>query len=295
MINIGIIILNYLAYKTTIETLISFIKQDMEGLNVKYIVVDNCSNNKSFEKLVLFSKNYSNVYVYKTEKNLGFAKGNNFGYQKLLELMKPDYTIISNDDILLPQQGLYNWISNCYKKYRFAVLGPDIYSINGGFHQSPSKNKTTDLNELNKEKKSLKKSIIHCYINKILKKSTYNGIPVWENNLYKDFSESLTLHGSFQIFSKEYFKYYKNPYDDSTFLYMEEDILKLRCDKFNLKMIYEPSYQVEHLQAVSTNMVNNTMYQKELFRYKNLLNSLNVYISLLENNSYKNNFIGGNK
>ena len=44
-------ILNYLAYKVTIETVDSFMKQDTACNEIKIIIVDNCSPNEFYEKL----------------------------------------------------------------------------------------------------------------------------------------------------------------------------------------------------------------------------------------------------
>ncbi|MBR1592541.1 MAG: glycosyltransferase family 2 protein [Ruminococcus sp.] len=282
MIKIGIVILNYLAYQTTIDTVSSFDLQDKEGFEVFYVIVDNCSPNESYEKLKKAYRGRKDIAVVRTGNNLGFANGNNFGYKQLLLHMKPDFTIISNDDILLPQQGLYKWIVQCSREYKFAVLGPDVYSVSGKFHQSPLENHSRDIHECRKEYNELRKKYIKCLVKKFLKISGYQGTPVWKNDAYDKFTGSMTLHGSFQVFSNIYFRKYSQPYDTTTFLYMEEDILKLRCDRHNLKMIYSPDYQVHHLQAIATNMINKTNYDKELFRRKHLIHSFRSYMALLK-------------
>ena len=80
MITIGVIILNYLAYETTIETMNSFFAQKKDGFEVQYVIVYNCSPNESYDKLSKEYRNHPNVIVSRTESNLGFAKGNNYGY-----------------------------------------------------------------------------------------------------------------------------------------------------------------------------------------------------------------------
>jgi len=281
MIKIGIVILNYLAYQATMDTIAAFDAQDREGFEVMYVIVDNCSPNGSFDKLQKKYQDRSDIVLIKTEKNLGFANGNNVGYRELLKHMHPDYVIVSNDDILLPQQGLYRWIAECDKKHDFAMLGPDIYSTNGAFHQSPSENFSRDPAAVKKKINGIRKRLVKIYIKKIIHKSSYSGRPAWKNGLYKDFHDDKTLHGAFQIFSKKYFKHYSEPYDPATFLYMEEEIVSLRCEKANLSMIYSPDYQVHHLQAVATNMINKENYNKEYFRIKNLLRSMKEYLKIL--------------
>jgi GT2 family glycosyltransferase len=278
MINIGIIILNYLAYETTIQTVESFFKQSTKGYNLEYVIVDNCSPNESYQKLCDEFNEISNVHIFKTDKNIGFASGNNFGYAKLKEIMSPDFVVISNDDILLPQDGLYNWINECYKKYSFAVLGPDVYSVRGEFHQSPMNNYSKSFIKCKMVYYKMSIGIIKLRIKKIFKVEQEYKFAKWENKYYNLPSDLYTLHGSFQIFSKEYFKHYDEPYDGRTFLYMEEDILKLRCDKHSLKMWYDPSYKIRHLQAVATSMVSTCDYTKILNRRVNACKSLKIIV-----------------
>ncbi|HFI0272105.1 TPA: glycosyltransferase family 2 protein, partial [Streptococcus suis] len=115
----------------------SFCRQTDDNINVKIIVVDNSSPNESFDVLQNEFKDNLNISVVKTPKNLGFANGNNYGYNVLKEYMDPDFVIFSNSDIILPENGLYKWILQCKNDYNFGVLGPSIYSINGDFYQNP--------------------------------------------------------------------------------------------------------------------------------------------------------------
>ena len=285
-VSIGVIILNYLAYETTIQTVNSFFSQNSDGFELFYVIVDNCSQNESYEELCNEYRGNSNVIVVKTNRNLGFAKGNNFGYEKLCERFSPDFIIVSNDDILLPQPRLFHWIVDSYEKYKFGVLGPDVYSVKGEFHQSPVENVTRNIKTLKKIMLKFQLQIVKCFFLHLIKTSNYSGVPTWENNYFRVFSDKLTLHGSFLIFSNNYFRFYKEPFDPSTFLYMEEDFLKLRCDKQNIKMIYSPSYQINHLQAVSTNMISKTPYKKEITRLKNRKKSLKLFIKKLRRKSY---------
>ncbi len=286
MYNIGVIILNYLAYQATMDTIASFKKQKTKGMNVKYVIVDNCSNNNSYLELKKKYKNCEDIIVVKADKNLGFANGNNLGYKTLLKFMNPDFVIISNDDILIENNSLFTWLIECFDKYHYAVLGPDIYSINGKFHQSPVIPNDTNVLKCYKQLIRYKMSKIKGQIRKLLNQpSPYVGYPSWDNRYYKEFHNDMALHGSFQIFSKLYFDVYSEPYDPSTFLYMEEDILFLRCKMSvggGLKMVYDPSFQIKHLQAVSTNMINSTNYDKEIFRKTQLIKSMNIYIHVLK-------------
>lgn len=283
MNKIGVVILNYIEYGITIDCINSFCRQTDDNINVKIIVVDNSSPNESFDVLQNEFKDNLNISVVKTPKNLGFANGNNYGYNILKEYMDPDFVIFSNSDIILPVNGLYKWILQCKNDYNFAVLGPSIYSINGDFYQNPIRSLTTNKKDIEHMIFDLYKSLFKIRI-KILfrKKGKGNHIEKWGNTEYGKFHDDLTLHGAFQIMSKEYFNKYKEAYDTGTFLYMEEDILRLRCIKSNLRMIYSPDFIVHHLQSFSTNSNSLNNNKSAYFRVKNMLNSLKRYKDLLE-------------
>lgn len=283
-VNIGVVILNYLAYEETIKCVEDFKAQNRENINLKIIIVDNHSLNESERVLRDKFKDDDIVVVVRTNRNLGFANGNNFGYKKLLEYMQPDYVIFSNDDIMLNNDNLFSWIIEKDKKYQFGMLGPSIFSVNGKFYQSPLENYTRDLEECKKILKQQRIILLKISTKRLLRinKSKNKNKPVLENSPYyeKETTEK-TLHGAFQIMSRRYLNLYAEPYDSGTFLYMEEYILKLRCDKSKLPMVYSPDYKVLHLQAVSTGMMYTSQIKKDCFRLKNEIKSLKHYMKLL--------------
>lgn len=286
MYHIGVVVLNYIAYQDTICTIDSFLAQDRSDVHLEIVIVDNASPNDSFKQLSAYAQKHEEVHICQTEKNLGFAKGNNYGYSYLLEFISPDFVIMSNDDIILPQDGLFQWIANCYQETNFAVLGPDIYSLRGEFHQSP-------CYDLTKSKLACKKilirknlALVKLHIQKTFHMKVKPYTAKWGNKDYHTPSDQVTLHGSFQIFSKLYFMHYSEPYDPATFLYLEENLVKLRCDIAGLTMYYSPNYRVDHLQAVATNKISDSNVDKLISRKKNEIDSLKVYFKRLgEKNS----------
>ena len=74
MSKIGMVILNYNDYETT-SNYIDMIK-NYKSINY-IVVVDNNSTDGSYEKLSKINSN--KIKVIKTDKNKGYAYGNNFG------------------------------------------------------------------------------------------------------------------------------------------------------------------------------------------------------------------------
>lgn len=281
-IRIGIVILNYMAYEVTINCVKDFLTLNQLGVILKIVVVDNCSSNDSYVQLKNEFYNDSRITVIKTDKNLGFANGNNYGYDMLIKNFKPNFTIIANDDILLPDKSLINWIIESMEKYNFAVLGPSVYSTKGEFYQSPMENFSTDKGECLKKLFGLYISLLKVKLKMILHVNyKQREERKCQDSDYRNLTYKKTLHGSFLVFSEKYFECYDEPFDSGTFLYMEENILRLRCDKRNLRMVYTPEYCVHHLQSVATNMVSKNQLTRDYKRIKNIIKSLQYYISLI--------------
>lgn len=284
--NIGIIILNYIAYKETINLTDQFLKLPRNKINLKVIIVDNCSPNKSFTNLKKYYQDNSIVSVVQTPYNLGFANGNNFGYEVLARYMDLDYVIFSNSDIVLKDKDLFGWIIKSYQKYHFGILGPSIYSLKNKIHQNPCENWSESLKYnyklLRKMKRSRFKLKLHLLFSPLIKRNDSKNQTVVDTTEYKEFTTEKTLHGAFLIMSSRYLKEFEQPFDTGTFLYMEEAVLRLRCDTKNILMLFSPIYEVNHLQAASTKKVSDSVLKRQLIRRNYEINSLRRYIDILK-------------
>lgn len=276
MFRIGVVILNFISYKETIDCVNCFLNQKKDDNEIKIVIVDNGSNNNSFTEIKQTFINNTDVFVERLPKNVGYAKGNNFGYKKICEKFNqiPDFVIISNSDIVLVDNQLYSWIFKEKEKCDFAILGPDIFSLRDKTHQSPFyvADNTYLLEEKinSRNRKDYKYGFEHLISD------------VRPNHKYLSYSKRHILHGSFLVFSKLYFDYYNEPFYPETFLYYEEAILKLRCNLKSLIMLYSPEYRVNHLQSVSALSIfkNKEEYHKKT--EKQLNDSLQIYYRLLK-------------
>jgi GT2 family glycosyltransferase len=101
--------------------------------NIKIIIIENSNN--QFTKDFL-EKKFSNVKVFLSKKNLGYAVGNNFGLSKV----KTKYAFILNPDAYLKKDTL----EEIYKavvslKDDFSIIAPNL-KINYGYFSKPVKN-----------------------------------------------------------------------------------------------------------------------------------------------------------
>ncbi len=119
-----IIILNYNGKKVLNNCLKSVFRLDYPNFEV--VVVDNASNDGSFEKAKM---NFSKVHFIQSSQNIGFARGNNLGIRWALEKMA-DYVWLLNNDTLIKRNTLKEMIKIAEKEKKYGVFSPLIKDKN---------------------------------------------------------------------------------------------------------------------------------------------------------------------
>ncbi len=100
-----IIILNYNTWPDTVGCLESVFKTNYE--NYEVVVVDNKSENDSVEKLREWQAKKNNRFTLLTsDKNMGFAGGNNLGLKFALEKNDFEYVWLLNNDTVVAEDAL---------------------------------------------------------------------------------------------------------------------------------------------------------------------------------------------
>ena len=264
---------------------------NFKSANIKIIIVDNASTNGTGAKLSAVFSEQKQVHVILNEKNLGFAKGNNIGYEYAKQF-KPDFVIVMNNDVLIHDCNFLYKVNEFYQYEPFAVLGPDIYNSKSKKHQNPLYINGNTKDTVIKIQKRLEKEFAHFNFyyckNRFLSpiKSCIKTIlfPLFRLKHYRTDRtksyENAVLQGACYIFSKDFIESRAYAFYPETFLYFEEDILHLQCQQQNLKMVYCPYMQVIHLEDVSTNMILKTNFAKERMKTENLLHSMSEFIKL---------------
>lgn len=283
------LILHYYTKDETIKCVESIESKCTNDFEI--VIVDNASSNKSGFELFEKYKNNSKIHVILNEKNLGFANGNNVGFEYIFKSIEFDFIIMCNNDTELINNNFCSLIENEFEYSKFAVLGPKIVLPNNLDFKYPEQ--IESINELKRKIKMYQVALIKSNLpfynsfyclkrnilkNKEVKVDTNKNI---ENDYFKR-KENVLLHGCFLIFSKEYTNVYEglNP---KTFLYYEEQLLFLRIKNKGLLSVYNPSIEIFHNERVSTTASNKTNKKREHFRRKNLLKSAKILLSELKN------------
>lgn len=229
------------------------------------VVVDNGSVNGKSDCLKAEFKPNPYIHFLKSEKNLGFAKGNNIGFKYAKDVLNAEIIILTNNDIVFSGNNFVDSLVSIYQSLKFDIAGPKIISLVDKKNQNP-------VHIIYPTKFSIFKRIIKFAILYLL--SFFNIDKNFQNQFgsgieeYKPFQDKeYQLHGACLFFGPRYIDMFDGLYP-KTFMYGEESILKYFSDKNEMKMIYIDQLSVYHKEGSSTNSVFTKGGSRRRFFYR---------------------------
>ncbi len=228
----GMVILNYNDYTTTINLLENI--KEYDSIDT-IVVVDNCSTNDSYKKLK--ELNYEKCEVIKSEKNGGYAYGNNFGVKHLINKFDVEYIIIANPDVIFDENYVLKALNLFKNDKSVSIVSSVVLDANQNVTKSFWK-RPTYFNDL------LECSIIFRLIINFCKK---NKIDFSKEVNYVD-----VVLGSLFVVKVDDFKKVCF-FDEGTFLFYEENILSKKINTINKKcaLMTDISYIHDHSTTIS--------------------------------------------
>ena len=256
----GIVILNYNDYDTTKD----MIKQIKNYKCLNYIlVVDNNSSDNSYDKLLKLQEN--NIEVIKTDKNKGYAYGNNYGVKYLDNKYKIDNIIISNPDVIVSEDTIKKLIEDLKNNKNISLISPIV----------EEKGKLSRGWKLPHFKEDLISNInyFHKYANKLME---YN-----EDHYKNKIVKVEATHGCFFMIRMKDFKKV-DFFDEKTFLYYEENILGKKLKDNDMGVYVDTSLKVIHNLSVSVDKTYNSIKKYKIHKnsqkyYEKNYNKLNIF------------------
>ena len=118
----SIIILNYFGEKVIDKTINSVLNINYPKNNYEIIIVDNNSQDKSQAILKKIAKKYKNIKLIFSDKNLGFAGGNNLGIKKT----KGKYVVLLNNDCVVDKNWLIELVKIAEKNEKIFAIGSKL-------------------------------------------------------------------------------------------------------------------------------------------------------------------------
>lgn len=280
------VILHYLAEEMTLEC-INKLRVANQSEEYRIIVVDNHSPNGTGESLKKKLAEYSECQVILAPENIGFARGNNLGYQAAKEF-NPDFIVIMNNDLIIEDPHFCDKIRTAYEETGFAVLGPDIITKKKCEHQNPvalePMSREALLYRIAELQKDIKRSKLTYYSFHLTKKLC-EIVSLWLNRKEIERDRVLydvMLHGACMVFSSDYFHSEENAFHPGTFLYYEENILHLMCLAKKYRTVYYPMISVTHYEDVATNYLKLGKYEKKMRMNKIKLESAKLLLSIMD-------------
>lgn len=248
MSNNCIIILNYNDCER-VEKLVKTI----EGYNSleHILIVDNCSIDGSFNRLKKLASD--KVHVIETNRNGGYATGNNYGVKYAKEKWNIDTLYFANPDVLFDEDVILNIEENLWQSDKYGVAtvlvkeGYNAWELPGYWGTV----RMLFLFLFMIHKKKMKKELIE--------KRGIHEVGVTEGSFFAIKSSVFDEVGGF---------------DERTFLYLEENILAYRLRQHGYKEIISADeyYIHEHSQSISKE------YKSKARAFKLFLPSFLVYL-----------------
>ena len=233
----GIVLLNYNNFEETIKCTEQILNQITDS--DKIYIVDNCSQNDSYNIILGKFKNNKLVRVIKSSINGGYSYGFNIGFRKAVEEGCTEI-LCTNSDIVF-HDNCIKYLKEALDSHpEVAVVGPKIFTKTGNL-QKCNKTDLTTLRFLMHHKPFIWLDIFGINKRYVL--------------LDYDFDKELIFTGMVSgccFLIKSDVLVQTNYFDENVFLYHEEDILAAKLKQCGWKTMIEPKAEIIHFGAGST-------------------------------------------
>jgi GT2 family glycosyltransferase len=218
-----VIVLNWNGKEDTLDCLESLRSTNYD--NYKIVLVDNGSEDDSVEAV---KKNFPEVDVVETGKNLGFAGGNNVGIEYAIK-EGADYVFLVNNDTTVHPDYLKELVEVAESDLKIGMTGSKIY-----YHGEPERI-----------------WFAGGKINWLKNKGEHIGLDEIDKGQYDQIKEVGYLTGCALLVKREVVEKV-GVLEDDYFLYYEDVDYSLRIKNTGYKVVYVPKSKIYHKVSRST-------------------------------------------
>lgn len=296
MAKLAFLVLNFKNINDTIKCVDSIQKADF--CDYQIVLLDNGSNDGSSEKMIELYDNDKRISVLASAENVGFSRANNMGYEFIKKNFNPDFVIVTNNDVIFPQEDLDVRLAALYEETEFHLLGPDIYVRANKEHQSPMMLNLPTKDQLKNELSMYKHYKDHpekwarrrkiqtiknrvCQSNMIIQ-AIYDKLKGKTPINYDKRYINCCLQGACIIVSRKFLEAEDKMFTPEPFLYCEEIMLYKKCMKKDYKIVYEPSVQIWHEDGATMKKLNSNTVERANFTLKYHVESREMLLQLFE-------------
>lgn len=262
----ALVVIHYNDYPSTRDLL----RNVSDYKSIDYVlVVDNCSSDNSYKKLLKFSNEKTEIL--RTDSNRGYSAAINFGSKYLIDKFSSVNLIISNSDIIINKDDDIKRLSMVLGKYDdYAVIAPVVLenkTLNRGW-RVPSPLVEVGLNIPYFHRK-IRKRLVHYK----------------DEHFNSEFSVVEAVSGCFFMIKSGVLEDI-DFLDENVFLYYEENILAKKIEKIGKKIVIDNGVLVVHNHSVSIdkNMKKIKKYKalkRSQYYFQTEYNSANVFEKVL--------------
>lgn len=266
----AVIVLNYNDHENTIKY-INVIKN--YNIIDKIVIVDNNSTFKD-EVKILKELEDDKVEVISSDKNGGYAYGNNIGLKYLEKIDNYDYVAISNPDVFVDEDTIKKCIEHLENSKKVAIVAPRMWFTSGPARRAAWEKRTPIIDIANSTR------LTELVLFPFFKKGEYTKKD-YENEVLKVDCTA----GSFFIAKYDSLK--KIDFlDENTFLFYEEDILGSMLKKAGLEIHLLPQLKFMHYDSQTIGKLMNMfkkidiLFDSKIYYQKNY-NNANIFVIII--------------
>jgi len=266
--DISIIIINYNTYELTCKCLESLYQYN-DGFSYEIILVDNASIECDAN---LFKEKFPEINLIISERNLGFAGGNNLGIQQA----NGNFILLLNSDTELIENSILMCLNKVNGDKKIGVLSTKLIFPDGK-HQPAAQRFP-----------SIKYKLIELFrIQKLLSKNKAGKLLLGAFFDHNENAEADWVWGAFFLFRKEILSLLPNQkLDDIYFMYWEDVQWCMDIKKLGYKIYYFAETKIIHKMGGSAGKKNelmekngNLFFQKNYTKFEiNLMKKISKYI-----------------
>lgn len=242
---LGIIILNYETWELSLRCMQSLMEQD-NAKSFQIYLVDNASKAGMPKTVKDFITQYNVTYI-SSDKNRGYAAGNNLGIRRALQ-DGCDALLISNNDIVYRKGAVWALYDTLKEQKDIGIAGPKVLDEKGLVQPSRIARKTG------------MREIFQLYtVAKLIFRKSWKTYFCLDRDVDK-MDDVYHVSGCCFMISAECAKQVL-PFDETTVLYGEELILGVCMERAGYRTVYQPKSVVVHKHGATTKRVKPFMYQ----------------------------------
>lgn len=249
---VSIIILNYNEPELTVQCLESVLK--IEYPNFKIILVDNGSQDISYLKshIAKFKTN-KKIELIENKKNLGYAEGNNIGYEKATG----DLILFLNNDVIVDKDFLAPLVAALISNEKIGAVQPKILML-------PKRDTIDSIGSY-----FLTSGFLYHF-----------GHNKKDQEKYQHQAEIFTMKGACMLFKKSVLKKI-GVFDRDYFAYYEETDLCQRTWIAGYKILYIPASTIYHKGGQTSNKLPSDFVQFHSYKNRIFTHCKNLEIGTL--------------